>query len=412
MTAAMPDLHPRPGARRFGTVLALLVAVLLASRGVAAEELCGSCKATGRVKHETPGTAAIEQGCKYCSVVMDKDPDALGLDWVPCPKCTAPEALKKAQSEHQRELTLRRAFLEKVKAIDRLVGAEIVHVQSANFLVSFAIPKITIGRETLDMHRAAHEYLERAVDLRRQMMELSGLTEETMFGILHHTILFEREKHAKVAAPQYTGIHLSGGAHVYKIGIERSAIVMWDDPDYVKNDEQRHHLFVHLVSHMVTHDRKDYRWWLFDKHGWLYEGIGYAWEYRVCGNPEVSCGQEQARAEHSKGDFESSVRKSYTTPVPFATLIERNPTTLKARERLFAWSYVDFLMWYDPQAFAAFTLRLLDPEVATRDALRETYGLSMLDLQAQWADYVRSNYSSQPRKGKIVRPPRVPAKAG
>lgn len=395
------------------TLSPLLVAAALAFAPAARadDELCGDCKTTGRIPHEhSEASNALEQGCIYCTEVMDADPQALGLDWMPCPKCKAKELQRRAKDEFELEFGKRTKWLQDRRASDKLIGGRFMYCETRHFVICFGIPEIKIGKHVVRQHEAMHIYAGRAETLYATIRTALGIPEEDNLHVKHYLYMFESLKHAQVAALNYATLPVSTGQSVSKIG-NISVMSSWDDREKIGDDEQRHQYFTHNVSHHIVHDLSDYKWWLFDKSGWLHEGMAFYWESRLFGAPITSCTQEGAGAEtRTSESWEADVRKMVIAGdiVGFANLIERNAATLTVKDRKFAWSYVDFLMWYDPKAMGKLLHQLEQPDIVTRDAIKKTYGFSIGELQEQWEAFVKAEYAAKPKKGPVVHEPRKP----
>ena len=198
-----------------------------------------------------------------------------------------------------------------------------------------------------------------------------------------------------------------------RIGVPTSILVSWDDASKIrKNDEWRHQFLVHALSHHIHNDVGEYTFWLFDDHGWLYEGLAHFHEIRQFGQVRVYCGQEQVdEVRHWRSPhWESNVKKAVMAgeEVAFPNVINRNVTSLSIKDRQFAWSYVDYLMWENPGKMDEFLTALKGPRLKTRDALKQAYGLTMGQLQDGWKEFVMAEYRVKPRKKPYERPPKRP----
>lgn len=377
------------------------------------EPLCGKCKSTGWVTNpKYADRKDYEVGAIYCSEVLDDDPSGGGFEQIPCPKCLSPSKVEAATKEHARRMKAYEAWRAQTRDVDEKARTKALHCQTRHFEFTFDLPTVKIGNAVYDKHRAMHLYAKRAEDLFVEIQELHGITDDEVGAtVKHHIAMFERQVNAKALAPHLTSLELQGAAKVHKIGPTVSATVCWDDPRYVKSggDDARHKFFVHLIVHHVYHDLKGYEWWLYDRHGWLFDGTAHFWEYRKFGSPFVNCAQEQSGAPMNVAiTFESSVRKMVNTNEvkSLASIVERNCSTLSVVEKQFAWSYVDFLIWWDAKAFKKLLQASLKREVATRDAIKDAYGMAMPQVQERWEDFVKTNYQLKERKGPLVHAPR------
>lgn len=421
--------HPAFPTVRAGGVarlVVLLVGVLFAtapSRVEAADDpRCGDCHTTGRVAHEHPAfdrdseTEAIE----FCSVSMELDPEALGLDWMPCPKCLAPSKKEAAEREWNGLMALRTKWLADRREVDKLVGKPLMHVQTKHFVLAWDIPKIKIDRRVIRQHEAMHLYAERLETLYERIMELQGIDESAMLNTRFVVAMFESFKSAEKAAPVLTNNSMRSGQKVNLIGHPKSACVSWDDPEKILgNDEYRYQFMVHAVSHNIWHTVREYKFWLFKDYGWVYEGLAYYMEAIQFGPPIVSCGQEQIEEANWQGkSWEANVKKALIAKKYPSVLdvMAKSVSELTPMERQFAWSYIDFLMWENPGQMDEMLQYMMGDQIPTRDALKKAYDLTMGQFIDQWEAFVRSEYSTRPAKGPKFRapknPPTPPAKKG
>jgi hypothetical protein len=394
--------------RRAGLAALALTPFANASGG-SDDQLCAKCKTTGWIPNPAYATRKDYEGdCVYCSVVIDADPKGGGFEQIPCPDCLAPSKAEAAKREHSGRLAKQGEWRTRMREIEKQAGSSAIHSESKHFYLTFDLPKVMIGKVAYDRHRAMHLYLKRAEDLFAEIMAFHGISDaEVGSTVKHHIAMFERQSHAMALSPHLTNLNLQGGAKAFKIGPEKSATVAWDDPRFVKSggDEARHQFFTHLVAHHAYHDMKAYKWWLYDRHGWVFEATSFYWEYRKFGSPFVNCAQEQQGGPlDMTHTFESTVRKLVNggSAPSLASIVERNCSSLSLTERQCAWSYVDFLNFKDPKAFKTFLFRLLENEVAARDALKEAYGFSLPQVQEQWEAFVKANYSVKDRKGPLI----------
>jgi hypothetical protein len=402
----------RPFSRREALSIAA-AAPFLFSTARGDEPLCGKCRSTGWIANPKFGDRRdYEPPAHYCSEVFDSDPAGGGFDKIPCVKCLTVTKVAAAAKEHTQRLELMAKWREGTREVDKLAGTRSLHCQTKRFEFTFDLPTVKIGNAVYDSHRAMHLYAKRAEDFFAEVQEFHGISDEEVNGkVRHHIAMLERQVHAKALAPHLTHLDLQGAAKVHKIGSEVSATVCWEDPRYVKSrgDAGRYQFLIHLLAHHVYHDLKGYEWWLYDRHGWLFDGTAHYWEYRKFGSPFVNCAQEQSGGPIDiSTTFESSVRKlvNANQVAPLAAIVERNCATLSLAEKQFAWSYVDFLCWWDAKAFKKLMQGSLKRDVAARDAIKDAYGLSMPQIQERWEAFVKANYQLKERKGPLVHAPR------
>src|SRR5262249_29207323 len=67
-----------------------------------AGSLCSKCKTTGKVDNPAwKEFAKLEQGTRFCSYVLDRDPNGYGIPWMPCRGCRNDAARLAAEAEYQ-----------------------------------------------------------------------------------------------------------------------------------------------------------------------------------------------------------------------------------------------------------------------------------------------------------------------
>lgn len=382
------------------------------------EPLCGTCKTTGRIKHEHPPSVnEAEKDYIHCSIYYESDPDALGLDWMPCPKCTTSSKTIAAKREFDGEMAKRNDWLKQRRVLDKELGksVKVCHLETPNYIMTFGIPQVKVGQVVYDLHKSAHLYAKRLEDLRAEFMALHQLTEDDMLKSAKPWIaMLDRLKDAQAVCSILTDRSFSGGQRVFLLGPNRAGVASWDDPEVCRTDEERYQVFVHLAAHFISHGLKDWHWWLFDKHGWMFEGIGFYWEFKKFGSPITTCYSEQSGIKLSTQHIEAQIKKLVTADNvrPLVSLVDKSASTLDELDRKFAWSYVDYLIWYDAKAFGKFLNLLLDNNQATRDCIKQTYGMTFPQVQERWLAFVRDQYATLPKKGPMKRTPRVVEKGG
>ncbi|MFH0945919.1 MAG: hypothetical protein V2A76_12030 [Planctomycetota bacterium] len=393
----------------------LLLPVLLIASGTAsaqqAEPLCGDCGSTGRVPHPHEAEALeLEKGALFCSVFMENDPEALGLDWIPCPKCLRPSARARAVEEFEREVAAKRSWLEgRRRAVDEIVKSKVDHLETEHFVIAFDLPSIKVGKQTFGRHAAMHLYGQRMEDLRARILGQFGMTDADTNGVKHHLYLFERQKTAMAMAPQVTGRSLTKGTHkISLLGIE-SHMVSWDNKEVIKNDEDRHQFLAHAVSHHIHDAIKDRSNWLFVRYGWVYEGLAHFQEIRDFGPPICWCTEEGGSFSNWQGKtWEANIKKAVQAhkQPSFQEVIRKSAGTLDPMEHQFAWSYIDYLMWLDPKKMHPMLRLMTSTQPDIRDVLQQAYGLSIGQFVDGWTEFVLSEYSMKARKDPYVRAPR------
>ncbi|MFG0315732.1 MAG: hypothetical protein ACF8XB_00560 [Planctomycetota bacterium JB042] len=394
----------------------LLAAVALPLLGRAApaqdvgEPLCGDCQTTGKVAH-AHSSAALEQeeGVIFCSAFMRSDPEALGMDWIVCPKCRTPSVQEAARAEFDREFGRRKKWLEDREAnVDAHAGHEVEHIRTKHFLIAFDLPKTKVGRRVLRTHDAIHLYAQRLEELHAQMLMIHGITERNTAGLVHEIYIFEKDLTTRRVGNHVLSAGMGNGFRKSQYGRTSQHITSRNKKDFRK-DEDFHQALVHSVSHLITNEIGIQKTWLLKRYGWVHVGMAHWFEIRNFGPPNTWCHQEQGNFVHWKGDsWEANVKKALAAgdEVKFQAIVGRASETLDSKDHQFAWSFVDYLMWLDPHKMVKFLTLLKGPQLEDRDALKQAYGITVGQFVDGWTEFVKTHYSSRPSKGPRVLPPK------
>jgi len=375
------------------------------------EKLCGDCSTTGKLPHpHRESVLEQERDVIYCSYWMDRDPDALSMDWVVCANCLTPSVKARAQEEFDREFGKRKQWLtDRRTIVDKVTRTECQHVETEHFVLAWDIPEIKVGRKIYRLHEAMHLYAERAEAAYARIQQLFDITDQDMLlsGKVHLYML-ETQRAAAALSPTVTDLHIQGSWHTYKIGPNHEHCVAWDNPEKVLNDEYRHQFFVHALSHHVFNQvhQGDYTIWIFKRYGWMYEGLAFHLESLMFGIPRLTCGQETGHTTSFRNKkWESLVKKAVMSGdyPPFQEVITYSVDALGDEERRLSWSYVDYLLYLDPRKMPKLLSLMKGPQLPTRDCLKEAYGITMGEFVDGWKQFVLEKYSLRPDKGPIQR---------
>lgn len=394
------------------SLIALLVWATCWSSGAAlaqevGEPLCGDCHTTGRIANKRSASELrIEEGVTYCSIFMERDPETLGMDWMVCPKCRTPSVQESARREFEFEFEKRRKWLDaRHQEVGQHAGTEVAYIRTDHFRIAWDIPRMKVGRRTLKLHDVMHLYADRMEELYQKILDLHGITERQTRGALHELFLFESQRTAR-----RVGNHvLEGGMGSAKrkslIGAT-SRHVRYYEIDETRTDKLFHQSLAHTVSHHLHNDIDQRKHWLFKRYGWVYEGLAHYIEIRMFGPPVTSCQQEAAGATHWKGkNWEGNVRKLVAAgnEPPFQDILQKGADALSAKDRLFAWSYIDYLIWLDSTRIPKFIGLMKGPQAPTRDALKQAYGLTVGQFVDGWREFVLTEYATRGKDGPRVR---------
>ncbi|MFG0318301.1 MAG: hypothetical protein ACF8XB_13580 [Planctomycetota bacterium JB042] len=356
----------------------------------------------------------LDPRIEFFSPAIDADPGGAGLAWEPDESCPDEAALELTRIRFDGLVADRKEWLaERRGDVERVLGGPSVHVRTAHFDLAFAVDDLKVGRRKVRRSDGAALYAGRLEDHHAWVVATLGIDPVWMKRKNRHQVfvLSDREAAERVVT-ELLGHKLGGGFKSNLVGPEDSYAVVRNDPTVVESDAALHQILVHTVSHNVQHDVKRYLTWLNDRHGWLYDGLAHHAEIRRFGPPITTCHRDdQLDFEHwLSPHWEANIRraiKQRRDDDP-ARLIDLSVDDMNPKHRQFAWSYVDFLLWYDAPKMADLLDRTKGEGMASADALREVYGFDLPTFWEEWKAFVVEHYSSRPRKGPT--PARKPRK--
>ena len=377
--------------------------------------LCSKCKTTGKIENPAwKEFAKIEQGARYCSYILDKDPTGYGIPWLPCKGCRN-EALRLAAEAEFKPLVEDRLHwlkqqvivpglpfeLAGVRSVDQKLGIELLHVQSTNFLLTFGIDHISVDQRQYTMHQAAHLYLDRLEAVFKDFLDRFGLRdidlnadEKNPNRVLHWVQMYESPKPALKAGPIYAGLQSMDGCKRY--GRPSVFVTPWNKQKNPQ-DQDLHRYVVHHVSHLLLMVMGAWQFvWLGEQNaGWVEEGLGHFYEMEWFRECHTYCTREaNLMNDWIKSDWHNFVRESIAkNQVPPIATLEGKPTDgLDVVQHVFCWSFVDYLLKAeDPKKFPAF-ISNLKQKWTLPNAMRAVYGYNLATFDEKWKDWVLKAY--------------------
>ncbi len=377
------------------------------------EARCGFCRTTGKAPYDAGAGFKLElEGgptwkVDFCSEAQDAE--NMGLPWQPCPRCKTPSMQAAAQKEWDERRASGEAWLKDRRRADKLADVDdpLVHVQTTHFLVVWNIPRITTAsKKSYDAHEAAHLYAQRFEELYARYQAMFGIEDRNNMKNLHAFMVFEKPEQQARVAPAYTG--LEGFPTVQRAGgsnHDSAVVTWWDKGDFPKEVDLWRH-WIHNAIHQFTAVYYDFKWfkpgefglappWLNDKFGWLVEGLAHWYEIDFDKRSETYCMREQSVDSRWGGsDWRKNIYKAVSADdIPsYSEVVQKPNSSLTAKENQFAWSWVDFLLARDTAAMGK-AMKMCKQKYAWRDILREAWGLSLLDFEAEWKAWVLENYA-------------------
>jgi hypothetical protein len=182
-----------------------------------------------------------------------------------------------------------------------------------------------------------------------------------------------------------------------------------------ENDEfpRKHDTALHCaLAFNVAHNLLDgFRHYSYDLPVWIREAFAHWNSYRISGDWPSFDQNEGALADMKTiSRWEPYCRNLIATGkvTPFPEVVGwRDFGNIKFNDHVAIWSRMDWLMSQGPEKWQKFLFLVkgrVDKEWkadqadlvgATREALQAAYGVSILDFDAKWAEWVNKNYPSQ-----------------
>jgi hypothetical protein len=177
---------------------------------------------------------------------------------------------------------------------------------------------------------------------------------------------------------------------------------MWQDPRSMADDEALHRNLVHNLTHLLLSNMTPSQWIGNRKHGWVDEGLAHWFEDRVTGRCTNFCFEEVLVAPgtgYKNGKWRPAVRQLVDAGKvrPFAELSSLNTDQLELPDHALVFAWVDYFLARGGGAKFAAVVRMLKEGATSQDALHKVLGVNMLHVDAEFAAWVKANYSLQER---------------
>lgn len=171
-------------------------------------------------------------------------------------------------------------------------------------------------------------------------------------------------------------------------------------------------LHSHVVFNMMHNFVDGFRGYAYDVPVWITEGLGHWAERRVDPRWNSFSQSESTRVEtNTLWRWEQETRKLIAAGqgTPFSEAYKwRDYGNIEFDDHILLWSRWDYLMTFGNEKFSEFMFHVkgrIHPETwatdqndlvgATREALREVYGLTPLTLDEKWKEWVMENYAAR-----------------
>jgi len=351
---------------------------------------CETCKDRGVIacKLCATRTCKSERGYSSCSV-EGECPDCGGARFRGCTFCQhAPEI----------DIGARRGEIakwrESLKPIDDfMVKRDLVHVESPHFVLTFDLKKLD-NKSASNPHDAAHLYLDRVESLFADFSADAGAVDED-FSNKTHVMVWAGEKDQEKASSKYT---LEKTTTLAKLMGKKPVVSIAFGKWRLRSDADLHHAVVHQVAHCLLSNVYDGVWTGNMKGGWLDEGVAHLYEDRVCGEVAVWCylSDEQVKAL-KLGRFETEVASALDQAPDFTSVASVDTVSLSANQRVWAWSYCDYIVRKHPGKLGA-VAKLVKKQKPASEAIQSALGLSLTDFQLDWSTWVKATYSAKSKR--------------
>ncbi len=395
------------------------------------EPAWGGCFSTGKEEYEIDGKydIALQEGETWkviWSSALIEEPN-LGLPWLVCRRNQDADLKAAAQAEWDAHKAAGEEWLAERRRIDEIAGkkkpGDIAHVETTHFYIAWGVPKIkTADKKSYNEWQAAHLYAARLEEMYANFQEMFGIEDGNNLRNKHHVYVFDKLREARRVMPVYTG--LIGDTTVKRAGgaKKESALVTFRDKSLYPSDDDFFRHLTHSMTHQFTSVFYDIRWfgpgeygltppWLNDKYGWLDAGLAHWFERRQAGSTDTYCIREQDTTDRWKGnDWYKNVLKAVraeATP-KFAEVATLPTQALNAKQHQFAWSWVDFLMNNFDRKQMGVAMKLAKQETRTGDILKEAFGLSMLNFESKWIEWVLVDYAEKAKADSEFWYPGIP----
>ena len=391
------------------TVVALLSLVALVSLASADDEelrqpRCSKCKHTGLVacKEHKKSDVAHEHNALYCSEFADCEVCA-GVGLFDCEGCNNEVAQKWLEERRAGQAR----FAEELAELDTEMGRKLVKARSEHFVLVWDVEQMKVGKKRLKQHELLHLYLDRLERLFDDYLELmqAGEAEFAQPARVFVWWLLRDQEEASLRFCNNmgrTGVKLMGSSINYSV-LARAPAAGGGTPgtasggQELDKDEFLHRNLIHNVTHLLLSHQTPSRWIGNIKGGWADAGLAHFFEERYFGVCDNYCYQEvNSNRDFKGGKWKPEVRKMAARKdhPPVAEVFAQNTNTLTLEQHALSFSYVDFLLQRDGEAFSTLCRRLRG-KTPTRDALKETFGWTPFEFEEEWRAWVLATYPTR-----------------
>ena len=374
---------------RLCVLLLALSSCLAASASPAlAAQACKQCDDTGMALCKR----CQKLGCKgeiRCSLATSC-PACGGTLRERCTKCTAqPEQTWEVQR------TALARWLEKVREVDKFMGRELAHGESDHFVLTWGIEKPIDLPGGGQAHEAVHTYLARLEVLHERFRADLGAKERD-FSSKTRVLLWGKPADQEKASTNYTGQSSTTGSKL--MGAAPVSSIFYDK-NHMHEEYELHQAVVHESTHCLLSNVFDGMWPGHIGGGWIDEGLAHYYETELFGNVRNYCYVESNSVRDFKGgEWEAPVRVAVDKgkAPAFLSVAGKNTGDMTPEQRMFAWSYCDWILKARPGSFGALA-RAVKRKTPVAEVLKSVLELSPTRLEAEWQAWVKEHYSLRPK---------------
>jgi hypothetical protein len=356
-----------------------------------ADPACAPCGDRGMVACKLCASkpCVSQRGYLHCSVEISCG-DCGGARWRDCALCD--KAPEKDLGALRAELARWRHTRDSVD--EHMARRDILHLDSKHYRLAFDLARSPF-KAASNPHEAAHatlDLLERSWD---EFVADSGAKPEELTGIAS-VYLWSGEKDQEKASSKWT---LEKSTSVAKLMGAEPVLSLCFGKGRLRDERDLERECAHQLAHLWLSNVHKSVWLGGKKAGWLDEGYAHFCEQRRSGSIEVWCAlSAKAQEDIGKWRFESEVlaRSADGAVVELASLSGLDTVAIAPAQRLFAWSYVDYIVRAHPARLAQLA-RVLQSDKPTSEAIQTALGVSLTDFQLAWSTWMKANYSARKR---------------
>ncbi len=342
---------------------------------------CFKCKRTGKLECTVP---KAETHVLDCTHYYKADDECGGVGFTVCNRCKSEEA----QYEFDNATLEIKQWIALCREFEDACGEKGVLVQTENVRVFYAIPKMSVKKRRVDLHRGAHHFAKRLEEVFQDYTKIFDIEEEivnprhTVFLLEDVSVLSSFLKHYYGSGGGNAGGHKSTGNQRSWFAGARKAGQSGDE-----FEQTVIHNFAHLLMEKCMVARKS--------PTWLVCGFAHFMEHKYYRANRNFCFVEVAPDDRFQGgnSWKSKVKKEAGSrnPLAFVDFYGKDINAYTYREMAFSFAYVDFLMNYNIEQFRDLVGRIKGG-TDSLEAVQSIYNWLPAELDNEWRRWVKARY--------------------